>query len=120
MSLLRTRQLIYCYNLKTRNQSIDAVVVTAAPLDTSSTVPHSLYEIVMGTSMCSYASAHDLPDLSADSNMIEVQDVPNIQHIDVDMVVDQLVYSDITPQCHLTPLGQRSSTLKRKVRVWYL
>ena len=96
------------------------MVVTAAPLDTSSTVPHSLYGVVMGTSMSSYTSAHNLPDLSADSNTIEVQDIPNIQHINVDMVEDQLVYSGITPQCHLTPLGQRSSTLKRKVRVWYL
>ena len=32
MSLLLTRQSIYCYSFKTRTQSIDAVVVTAAPL----------------------------------------------------------------------------------------
>ena len=31
MSLL-TRQSIYCYNLNTRGQSINAVVVTAVPL----------------------------------------------------------------------------------------
>ena len=74
----------------------------------------------MGTTRNSYTSAHDLPDLSAESNTIEVQDVPNIQHINIDMVEDQLVYSDITPQYHLTSLGQRSSTLKRKVRVWCL
>ena len=32
VSLLLTRQSIYCHNFKTRTQSIDALVVTAAPL----------------------------------------------------------------------------------------
>ena len=99
-------------------QSIDAVVGAPAPLDTSSTVPHSLYGIVMDTSTSSNTSGHELPDLSADSNTVEVQDVPNIQDTNDDLVGDQLVYSDITtPLRHFTPSGQDSSTVKRKVRM---
>ena len=61
----------------------------------------------------------DLPDLSADSNTVVVQDVPNIQDNIDDMVGNKLVYSDITtPLHHFTPSGQDSSTVK-KVRIWY-
>ena len=77
--MLLTRQAVYCYNLRSRAQSIDAVVVTAAPQDASSTMSHSLYGIVMDTSMGSNTSRYNLPDLSADCDMVEVQDVPNIQ-----------------------------------------
>ena len=46
VSLLLTRQSIYCYNLRSSAQFIDAVFVTAAPLDASSTMSHSLYRTI--------------------------------------------------------------------------
>ena len=87
-------------------QSIEAVVGTATSLDTTSTVPHSLYGIVMDTSTSSNTSGRDLPDLSADSNnTVDVPDAPNIQDATDDIVSDQLVYSDVT-----TPLRHYSIT----------
>ena len=60
-------------------QSIDAVVGTAAPPDTSSTIPHSRYDIVMDTSrIATPLDMTYIPDLSANSNTVEVQDVPSI------------------------------------------
>lgn len=102
------------------SQSIDAAVGAAAALDTSSTVPHSLYGIVMDTSTSS-TPGNDLTDLSADSNTVEVQDTStsSLQDAGDDMVGDQLVYSDITtPLRHFTPSEQDASTLKRKVSVY--
>ena len=64
----------------------------------------SLIPVIVATPV-----AHDLPDLSTDFNAIEVQEVPNIQDTNDDMVGDQLVYSDITtPLHHFTPSGQDS------------
>lgn len=98
------------------SQSMDTAVVTTASLDCNSAVPPSLYGIVMDTSGNDSASGHDLPDLSADSNTVEVQDAPNLQDSGDDVVGDQVVYSDITtPLRHFTPSEQDSSTLKRKV-----
>ena len=91
-------------------QSIDAVVGTAAPPDTSSTMPHSRYDIVMDTSrIATPVDMTYIPDLSAYSNIVEVQDVLNIQDTNDDMVGDQLVYSyTATPLHHFTPLVQDS------------
>ena len=95
---------------------IETSIVTASPLDTTSTVPHSLYGIVMDTGTSNSTGGHDLPDLSTDSNTVEVQDTSNLQDTNEDMVSDQLVYSDImTPLRHFTPSEQDSSALKRKV-----
>ena len=70
-------------------QSIDVVVGTAAPLDTSSTMPHSRYDVVMDTSrIATPVDMTYIPDLSADSNIVEVQDVLNIQDTNDDMVGD--------------------------------
>ena len=97
-------------------QSIDAAVGMTAPLDNSTTVPHNLYGIVMDTSTNGNSGGHDLPDLSTDTNTVEVQDVSNIQDTGDDVVGDQLVYSDITtPLRHFTPSEQDTSSSKRKV-----
>lgn len=96
-------------------QSIDTAIGTSTTLDTSSTVPHSLYGIVMDTSTSSNTSGHDLPDLSTNSNTVEIQDAPNLQD-NGDIVGDQMVYTEITtPLRHFTPSEQNSSTLKKKV-----
>ena len=88
-------------------QSIDAVVGTAAPLDTSSTMPHSRYDVMDTSRIATPVDMTYIPDLSAYSNTVEVQDVPNIQDINDDMVGDQMVYSDIaTPLHHFTPSEQ--------------
>ena len=90
-------------------QSIDAVVGTAAPLDTSSIMPHSRYDVMDTSRIATPVDMTYKPDLSADSNIVEVQDVLNIQDINDDMVGDQLVYSyTATPLHHLTPSEQDS------------
>ena len=90
-------------------QSIDAVVGTAAPLDTSSTMPHSRYDVMDTSRIATPVDMTYIPDLSADSNIVEVQDVLNIQDTNDDMVGDQLVYSyTATPLHHLTPSEQDS------------
>ena len=99
-------------------QPIDMAVGTSTSLDTSTTVPHSLYGIVMDTSTNNSTAGHNLPDLTTDSSTVEVQDAPNLQEATDDIPGSQLVYSDITtPLRHFTPSDQDSALLKRKVSI---
>ena len=93
-------------------QPNEAAVGTSTTLDTSNTVPHSLYGIVMDTN--GTGGGHDMPDLSSEANTVEVQDTSSLDNTGEEMVGgDELVYHD--NMSSLRHFEQAASSLKQKV-----